>query len=187
MSKQVEDLFGPLGLRDQEGIEALMLETCQRAGMPEVYDLISWKFNSRLTTTLGHATYSYKEETGEVSLCYKLWGRASYEDRRNVIIHEVCHILVFRKYGYHESDKHGPKWKAMMRLCGGDPARCHSVDTKGVRRKVKRYHVECRCTRHNVSQNLVTRMRKGQHRKCKRCGYRLDIETASLIDWWKHE
>lgn len=182
-----ENWHGPLGLKDKEGIDDLIRETCNKAGMPEAFDIIKWKFSGRLTTTLGHAHYYFENDTGEIDFCFELWGRANYEQRREVIIHETVHILVFKKYGPKDSDKHGPKWKAMMVQCGGNPTPYHEVCTKGVKRTQKRYLVECRCTKHEITQNKLTRMRNGRYRRCLTCNHRLDPETAVLQNWWMYD
>lgn len=150
------------GLEDIDQINNLIKETCIKAGLPSSFNRISWEFSNRLSTSLGMAYFN----TCSIKFCRRLWIRASAEDRRNVIIHEVVHILA---YNIFRDDGHGKHWKALMIKCGGKPVACHGVDVQGIRRPQRRVQVTCGCRTHTVSANKAGRIRNGHPYKCGKC------------------
>jgi len=59
----------------------------------------------------------------------KFWPTLSDAERRNTIIHEVCHLAVERLYGHCAKPKegeilvldHGSQWQSLMTKCGEAP------------------------------------------------------------------
>ncbi|MEM4258086.1 MAG: SprT-like domain-containing protein [Candidatus Thermoplasmatota archaeon] len=88
----------------------------------------------------------------------------------NTVPHEVAHLIDYevhklhvQGFGYRVKRRsiHGPTWRAVMRLLGANPARCHTYDTSNVQRKSS-FMYECPCckkefrlgpTRHKKIQN----------------------------------
>jgi len=181
MTEHGKGFLGKLGVQDRAGITSLIRTTCDLADMSDSFDDIVWSFNGRLKTTLGRAWY----KDSKVEFCFNLWDKASYEQRRSVIIHEVVHVLCFIKY--QKNCGHSNLWKSMMIQCDGDTSRCHDVDTSQQRRNHKCYIIKCRCRAHEITSNRFSRMKRGSKYKCGVCGYGLNIEDAVLKDWWLHE
>lgn len=108
-------------------IRALVDETCAALGMPNAVTTIQW--NGRFSNRMGDANWVLRR----VRFSSVLWPRATVEDRRQTIIHEVCHIVANVTAG--KTVRHGLAWKATMRRAGVRPDRCHSVDRTGIRRR----------------------------------------------------
>jgi predicted SprT family Zn-dependent metalloprotease len=103
---------------------------------------VIFKFNSRLRTTMGRAQTIWWG-TDVIELSGQLWGRATDAQRRQTIIHEVCHIVANRRSG--KAQGHSRAWKLCMRVCGLDPKRCHNVDVGDLRRPFKRRQGSKKC------------------------------------------
>lgn len=100
---------------------------------------INSEFNGRFSRRMGDATYSYATKHGECRYSSPLWAFADAEERRETVIHEVCHVLTFRIFGGERKIKgHGPEWKRVMRIAGAKGDRCHSVPIWACR-PVKQY------------------------------------------------
>lgn len=133
---------------------------------------IFMEWNDRFTTKMGDACY-YKYY-GRIRLSVKLFRRASEQDQRETVIHEVCHIA--KEHLGYPGDHHGYWWKTLNYKCGIYPKRTHNVDTTGLSRKQDRYSVKCGCQNPpTITKNLLTRMRRGAAYKCKACGQRISL------------
>jgi len=123
-------------------VKAVVAEVCERCGHPEVAGRIELRWSQRMTSAMGNASrrnmmaYHYT-----IKLSTPLFLRATVDERRQTIIHEVCHVLD----GIVNNRKmsHGPTWKAMMKRAGVTPQRCHNVDTSGLRKARKTYRYTC--------------------------------------------
>lgn len=61
---------------------------------------------------------------------------------------------LLEQHRYHNARKHsahGPSWKAIMRLFGCEPSRCHNYDVTNSRRKTRSYLYECTCCGQRVT------------------------------------
>jgi len=175
MSDKVgKEFFGILGLQDRDGINNIIKDTCILAGRPNDYKKLTWRFNSRLKTTMGYADY----QTNTIDFCYRLWGRASYLDRRQVIIHETCHLICF--YKYNADMGHNQIWKNMMVRCNAEPERYHNVNVDGMRNKYnkKLYEVRCECSIYTVDSHQLYYMKKNNNR-CVMCKSEIDSSSAN--------
>lgn len=125
--------------------QSLIIESCIKLNLCEYYNRISVEWSNHLKTTIGNART--KRDTdgmyrGRICLSIALWPRAPESQRRETVIHEAAHVLAF--IVFNERCGHGPKWKWVMKQLGYPNAdRCHTVDTKGLRRPLKRYLVPC--------------------------------------------
>lgn len=125
---------------------------------------IKFTFSDRFVTKLGEASVSYKGEN-TVRFSSMLWERATIEERRETVIHEVCHIVNIHRGGHDRSGSHGRHWKQLMIQCGVEPKRCHDV-------KVGTAVLFCACLVHSVSTNRHTRVVNGKSfYRCRKCGY----------------
>lgn len=125
----------------QDDIQHWIVHACYFNGTPELAPKIKYKFTNRLTRVFGRAFCHNRL----IEISKPLWDRASPKERRQLVIHETCHIVATYKHGHAISD-HGREWKQCMHKAGVPAERCHHVNRDGLRRKVKRYEVSCACT-----------------------------------------
>lgn len=102
----------------------LAREACIKCNSPTLFDSIKLTFNHRFTRKMGFATY----HTNAIELSGPLFQRATDEQRTETIIHEVCHLISYHKFGS-IGRGHKDLWKQQMRICGyANPQRCHNVN-----------------------------------------------------------
>lgn len=160
--------------KDRRGIRGWIWFACERNEVPELAQTIIVEWNSRFTRRLGDASYNPYTYRARIRLSIPLWGRASQEDRRETVIHEVCHVVVKYKFNPFIADR-GPEWKEAMKNCGVTAARTHSVDRTGLTRPRRRFIVrdcpnEGKC---RINAREYKQWRKGTDFLCNRCGLRL--------------
>ncbi len=150
-------------LKDAE-IRSLIVKTCRRCGFPKLGEKIPVSFNKRYTSSFGAAWGEEVEFSGP------LWGLATADQRRQVIIHETCHVLTDKKHGG-ALHPHGKEWKAMMLLAGAEPLTCHEVDITDLYKPQKRYTIRCQScsTKISITQNKRTRIKNGKVYPCEKC------------------
>lgn len=105
----------------------------------------------------------------------------------NTVPHEVAHLIDFavnkdnfgntkrvaaqmqqllEKHNYRVTRKngpHGPSWKAIMKLFGCKPARCHTYDVTSSARKTNSFVYECTCCDQRVTLGPKRHMREQSH------------------------
>ena len=128
---------------------------------------ITVRINSRLRTTAGKA----KHREQEIHLSYYIFREEENRSEfRNIVLHELSHLLVGPKIG------HGSKWKEVHRMIGGTAKRCHTMEA-GVRcnsggkcRKVEcdkcGEQVEVGVRKYNNIIRSISMGAKYPHRKC---------------------
>jgi len=154
-------------------------ECLRTLGMENVNITISWA--RRYTRKMGTA------ETvgigGRVRLSMPLWPNASEAERRNTVVHEVCHILTRVRYGP-QIDRggrrisHGWRWQSLMIACGERPNRTHNVSRVGV---VNEYVLICPKCGQEIAIGARLRnkwVRSQRTRVCMRCRAKLPWELA---------
>lgn len=98
----------------------------------DVYDELVWRFNDRLRAVYGQAEYwrdENKKMNWKIQYATKYWIPMGVDARRNIIIHEVCHLAVEKLYGHCARPRkgeeavldHGEQWQELMLRCGEDP------------------------------------------------------------------
>lgn len=119
-----------------------------------------------------------------IELSAPLWSRATPAQRRQTIVHEVCHLVAGLGHG------HGPCWRAAMRHCGLVPLRYHSVDRTGLVRRTRHVRVYCGCVTslersalRLVSAARATKMRRGWRYVCRRCRQDLSLQVPGRPGW----
>lgn len=138
------------------------------------------EFNKRFTSKMGDACYMTPVGP-RIRLSAPMWPLIPAAERRDTVIHEVCHIVVAHeakgKIGKKRPKSHGIEWKSKMRACGLEPRRCHEFDTSkapGSRRKKKIY---CACDDpHSVTANMYNKVLAGARRRCKKCRQTCTVE-----------
>lgn len=155
-------------------IDGQIKETCEKLGFADLVAKIRWCWNSKLTRAIGRATY----RKNVIDLSHKLFQLISPTERRDTIIHEVCHLIAYEKFvvrGGRSIKGHGPEWKMLMRQAGGTPKSCSKKieGAEQLRRKTVRVTLHCKCGPFQVTPLVATRVDNGQVYGCRRCKTRL--------------
>lgn len=148
-------------------------ETCQDNGVPELAPAIRVEYNNRFTSKIGDAHY----RLNRIRLSRPLFELASFEECRNTVKHEACHLIVHYKWIQNKlvdhPKPHGWEWKQAMVRAGENPARCHKVDRGSLARVTRRYLALCKCegdkSKHYISGQRKGKMKKGIGYRCKYC------------------
>lgn len=95
---------------------------------------------------------------------------------QNTVPHEVAHLVAEVLYGeFGNKIGHGPKWKAVMRMFGVTPSRCHDYDVSDLKQKRTKFEVTCDCATHQLGATRYKRMfiDKTDTYSCKMCRAKL--------------
>jgi predicted SprT family Zn-dependent metalloprotease len=95
-------------------IDRLIQTTVWRLGLDGDMPKIQHSFDGRLKRSLGIAHWPEHR----VLLSTPIWGRLSVAERRETIVHEVCHLTTWNELGYVPKDLHCDLWREHMSLCG---------------------------------------------------------------------
>lgn len=150
-------------------------DALERLGYPDLQVLIEW--HPRFTARLGDATL--KHGVGFVRLSVPLWPRASANERRETVLHEICHVVV--RYESKKSGKrvrsHGHAWQHKMRTLGIEPKRCHKVNRDGLKRTRRTVQMYCACAICPQTPRVAKRIRTGLYKySCRKCKALLRFE-----------
>jgi predicted SprT family Zn-dependent metalloprotease len=150
----------------RQAAAAIALATLRALGREDLIPVLWICWKSDFTSRMGDALYakngqhvhrSSEKYRVNGTICRArfsapLWLRASEEERRQTIIHEVCHLVAAHEAhlaGRKVSRPHGYEWKAIMLRAGVRPKRCHNVSTKGLGKKT--IPAKCRCGEHYIT------------------------------------
>jgi predicted SprT family Zn-dependent metalloprotease len=178
----------------RQAAAAIALSTLRALGREDLipYLWIDWK--EAFTSRMGDALYATNGQRVRRSserfridgtICrarfsIPLWVRATEEDRRQTVIHEVCHLVAAHEAhlaGRKVSSAHGYEWKAVMRRAGVRPKRCHNVSTKGLGKKTIPAH--CACGDHYLTPLVAGRIIVLQRTyTCGRCHGQVLVDSA---------
>jgi predicted SprT family Zn-dependent metalloprotease len=156
-------------------IPRLIEYACEKNNVSELYETITFKFNNRFTKKLGDAN----PNTRVIRLSSPLWERATEDQKKEVIVHEVCHLIAQYKAWMQKTyilDLHGAEWRAAMKNVGyNDPSQYHTINREGIARKYASYYVQCSCAKRRVNSNMYVVILEQQWH-CDKCGevYRAD-------------
>lgn len=92
---------------------------------------------------------------------------------RQVVPHELAHLLVYQQFGRVQA--HGKEWKMVMEEVLGVPAETyHGFDTQNV--QGKRFAYRCACQTHQLSTRRHNAILRGERRYlCRQCGEILSL------------
>ncbi len=86
-----------------------------------------------------------------------------------VVPHEIAHVAV--GVIAPRARPHGREWRAVMRLLGVEPRRCHDFDTRrSETRRLRRFEYRCDCDTHALTSIRHNRVLAGTVYRCRRCG-----------------
>jgi len=117
---------------------------CNACDLPNLADKIHLGWSNGFTRALGKAG-KHKGQY-RIRFAHRSWPSLTTEVKKNIIIHEACHIIVLEIHGSHEGHPHGKKWQWYMHKCGENPMRiiprCLTPNLKVQRKKmVKLMHI----------------------------------------------
>ena len=162
---------------DMSAVADATVDTARRAfgtALPSSFR-VRYELALNLGGTLGTASLDPDrgpfEKAYVVRLNPNIMLRASADESRETLVHEIAHCL---DHALVDTLGHGPSWKLLMKMMGYVDARpCHTVDTAGF--GVKRDLTPAYCTRCGkscgvtVRQKAKLRMGRQLNRKCN-CG-----------------
>ncbi len=154
--------------------------TRENLGHSSLVNDIDVQWNSRFTAKLGDARF--KPTGSRVRFSTPIWPRASEEERRQTVIHEICHIIVAYEAhvnGLPRRRSHGHEWQLMMVRCKVPPERTHCVDTKGLSTR-RRVEISCGCKEILVTKYIAGRIAFGADFRCKRCNGRMKAPEGTV-------
>jgi len=154
---------------EADKIKSWVYFACQANGVSSLSAKISYRFRKQFTRILGQAFAQKKL----IEFSTPLWARADEEQRRQVVIHEACHIIAYHKYGY-GIKAHGREWKKCMVEAGVPPLRCHDVNRYGLKKQYVKYAVQCARTSVWVGHVRAAKVRANKL-FCKRCKKKLKL------------
>jgi SprT protein len=152
--------------------KGVVREACARLGEPALASRVRVEMNGRFTRRLGDA----RARPPTIRLSAPLWPRATEEERRATVVHELCHVVAEMRHGKGVAS-HGAQWQALMLALGERPVRTHDVDRSGLARRMRRVPAACACADrvHRLSALRVGRMRRGWRYECRACGHALHV------------
>lgn len=138
----------------------------------DLFSNIQVVWSNKLKTTAGTARCDKL-----ITISNSLWLRGNIEQRKEIITHETCHLVVYNynrrvatsiyedKNNYFEDRRsHGRKWQEYMQICGyQNPQRCHTIIPKR-----RLFLWVCSCREYKIKVRLHNKgMQIGLH--CKFC------------------
>ncbi|MEN6368020.1 MAG: SprT-like domain-containing protein [Thermoguttaceae bacterium] len=155
--------------------------------VPELAQAIVIEWNPRFTRRLGDAIFNPTTFQSKIRLAIPLWPRASFQDKRETVVHEACHLIVWYKLGQFIKP-HGPEWRQAMENCGVQPLRTHEVDRTDLARRQRRFVLlDCPNQGHEHKCRMGVRefnqIHKGVVMECKKCGLVVKLEAVEEEDW----
>jgi len=158
-------------MEDSEHIEQWVFKALLANGLLPIHLPFKWEFSDKTPSgALGWATYSERK----ISLNTEYWRGLSTERRRQLVMHEACHLISFHLYGV-EGKGHRRKWRDCMRNCGLVPDRCEAVQFAT---KKKPNEGRCNCRSWFFSNIILKRMMCGSNRRCPKCKEQIKVLTS---------
>lgn len=150
---------------EQDLVKKTTYETFKKLGITEeilrTRFEFSIKWSNRFTRVMGQARF--KPVNGNynatINFSTKLWHLASPEERRDTVIHEVCHVVAnFRakETSRPYPEDHGATWRSLMMKAGiNNPQRYHTVHYK----KSSSVEGKCGCRVHYLSSKMAKKIK----------------------------
>lgn len=127
----------------------------------------------------GHAYYSEHRVRFNTALAERYPG----EFLKQVVGHEVAHIVAYALYGPKRGSGHGRAWQSVMRGLGLKPDRTHSWNTSDIRlRKTETFAYSCACGPIELGKIRHRRALRGTKYRCGNCRQQIQpVREAPLI------
>ena len=150
-------------------------EALQMLAMECIDNKITYDF-SRLASRMGEAIIvkrGDKIEVLHIRLSEPLWLRATEDERRECVFHEVCHLVRF--YQGDLRDNHHDEWRKMMQSCGYSGSPYHTVSTEDF----DKYRVNCGCPDGVlVSRKVLLGLLSGRYYVCRKCRQYVSVRNV---------
>lgn len=178
-----------------------VIEYLTKVGREDLLDVVRVEWNSRFTRRMGDATYRPalpgREIVARCRFSIPLWERASEEERRNTVAHELAHLVCFHEWytkPWHTGRRirigelpgrgrkptaHGWEWKKIMHRMGETPSRCHDVDRTGLVRKHRSRRTVAACCDCKTWMLTPKKAAKMDRLYCPKCKGSLSLEKAA--------
>lgn len=150
---------------EDQKIRSWIKAACIANHCPDLAETIHFKFHKRLTNAMGQAF----PRTRLVELSAPLWPRATEQEKKQTVGHEVCHIVA---YILHGSSGHDKGWKQCMNNAGLEALLYHKVNRDGLQKQYIKYQVKCNCVSVWIGHTRAAKVRKNLL-SCKRCKQKL--------------
>lgn len=139
---------------------------------------IEFSWNVRLTSAAGRAWALDGKPPFRIELSPRLMARATREQFKSTIGHEVCHIVDAHNHKYDGS--HGPTWQACMKKAGLKPIICHNINISGISTSlIPLFCLTCR-DYDWVHRALLELMEQGFIQHCSKCHAALENPLARI-------
>lgn len=166
MSNIVDPFLVPRDIKTfaEENVKKSFSIACAKLKMNLSFHGVS--FFQRSTT----AGYVIPRRDNVVYLNLELLKRNKDFFEKDTIPHEVAHLFADKIATFAERP-HGKTWKKIMKnVFGIEPKRCHSLNTEGVGKRVKKYKYICKCQKHEMSSVAHKKMQaKKATYRCRKC------------------
>ena len=138
-----------------------LVQLAEKLFYPGKFGDITFKMNSRLTSTAGRAFY----DRGYMDFSTSLYEANREEFLIDTVPHEFAHMVAFRVYG---SVGHDNSWRYVAKQLGGITNRCHTYQV-AQRKQAKTHQFKCACSVHEFTPQRYAWVKKGKQYKCNTC------------------
>jgi len=138
-----------------------LVQLAEKLFYPGKFGDITFKMNSRLTSTAGRAFY----DRGYMDFSTSLYEANQEEFLLDTVPHEFAHMVAFRVYN---STGHDNRWRYVVEQLGGTSNRCHNYQV-AQRKQTKSYQFKCACRVHEFTPQRYAWVKKGKQYKCNTC------------------
>jgi len=140
----------------------------------ELFNKIQWRWNKKLTSTMGMAYYVWADTFAiptHIEFSPILFLKAPLDERKQTVFHEAAHIVDYYTGNFDRRAPHGTSWRTLMIKAGMQPKRCHSVKVEKKSRKQKfLYKAKCNCSNGVIiSKICYGRIKRGLKYLCRKC------------------
>lgn len=119
-------------------------------------------------------------QQNEIRLNPTLLAENGEEFIRQVVPHELAHLLVFQHFG--RVQPHGKEWKIMMEQVLNVPANIyHTFDTQNVEGQTFRYRCECQIHQLSIRRHNAV-LRQNRQYLCRKCGKTLRFSPEDIAE-----
>lgn len=130
---------------------------CEKNNVSYLKSKISFRFNSRFSSTLAEAIYPDKQ----IIFSSSFWNKSIPKQKKEIIIHETCHIISWEKFGPNIKN-HGIEWQKCMKICKMVPRKEYVITN--IHKKVN-----CFCSTKKVSNRIFKAIKNGFKMYCPYC------------------
>ena len=138
-----------------------LVQLAEKLFYPGKFGDITFKMNSRLTSTAGRAFY----DRGYMDFSSSLYEANKEEFLLDTVVHEFAHMVSNRVYN---TRGHDYNWKYVVEQLGGIAKRCHDYRV-AQRKQTKSYQFKCGCRVYEFSAQRYSWYKRGKRYMCSVC------------------